>query len=58
MSMFRSVVLQVESRGDLLKAKELNLVLAANGQDFEMIAIMPTFSSELMEKTHDGGGQV
>jgi hypothetical protein len=56
--MFRSVVLQVENREDLIKARELNLVLAASGQDFEMIAILPPFYSEAVQKSDfQGGGQ-
>jgi hypothetical protein len=49
-SVFRSVVLQVENREDLFKAEELNQKLVASGQDFEMIAIITAFYSEAVEE--------
>lgn len=59
-SMFRSVVLQVENREDLIKARELNIVLANSGQDFEMITILTPFFSEAVQRSgtdpiNDGG---
>jgi len=54
-SMFRSFVFQVQNRKDLLKARELNLVLSAVGQEFEMIAILPPFYSEALQKSDYAG---
>ena len=41
---------------DLLKARELNLVLAASRKDFEMIAILPTLNADLIEESNWGVG--
>ena len=58
MKKFRSLIFKVESREELLKLRELNLELAASGQDFEMIAVLPPTSSEANEKSDDAVGSV
>lgn len=50
MPIFRSVILLVEDAKDLLKAKELNRLLAASEKDFEMIAVVPPFSRDSVER--------